>query len=302
MLTKGLLNFLTRMKKEGHSSKYIAFLLKVSKRRINQIWKGYNEAGHLPPLNPGRKRIYSYEEKELVSSAYLKYRVHAVRLSKLLKEKHRLAIPHNRIHAYLKELGHSVEQESKKGRRKWIRYERDYTMELWHTDWCEFRMPDGRTKKLIVFLDDASRFILAYGLFDEATTRNTLKVLKRAIARHGLPDAVLTDHGTQFFNNQDPHFKETGFQAFLKEKGIRHILGRVNHPQTNGKVERLFLTLVKALPEFGYDMKKVAHWYNEVRPHMSLGVDGLDTPRQAFLSKRNPMAAGSVASEMFEVK
>jgi len=301
MLTPGCLDLLVRMKKEGHMSSYIGFLLRVTKRRVNQIWAGYRKGGTLPPLNPGRKRIYSEEEKKAVGQMYLKYRVRAVRLGKLMETRHNMAIPHNRIHTYLKELGHSVEQESKKNRRKWVRYERDYSMSLWHTDWCEIRFPGNKLRKLIVFQDDASRFLLAYGLFDEATTKNTLKVLKRAIKRHGKPESILTDHGTQFFNNQDPQLKETGFQAFLKKNGIRHILGRVNHPQTNGKVERLFYTITRILPEFEYNMPKVVKWYNDIRPHMSLG-DGLETPKEAFIRKRSPAAKLGAASQIFEVK
>jgi len=30
---------------------------------------------------------------------------------------------------------------------------------------------------------------------------------------------------------------------FLAENGIKHIIGRVNHPQTNGKIERFYGTL-----------------------------------------------------------
>ena len=35
------------------------------------------------------------------------------------------------------------------------------------------------------------------------------------------------------------------FSEFLEENGIKHILARVNHSQTNGKIER-FLGLVEA--------------------------------------------------------
>ena len=74
------------------------------------------------------------------------------------------------------------------------------------------------------------------------------------------------------------------FREFLKENGIRHILARVNHPQTNGKIERLFglmeqkICLFESLDEF-------VHWYNYVKPHMSLNFDELETPYQAFLRK-----------------
>jgi len=73
------------------------------------------------------------------------------------------------------------------------------------------------------------------------------------------------------------------FQQFLKRHRIQHILGRINHPQTNGKLERVFGTVKSKIKEFpGLD--ELIHWYNNVRPHMSL-KDGLETPAQAFVRK-----------------
>jgi len=85
-------------------------------------------------------------------------------------------------------------------------------------------------------MDDASRFITCYGVFDSATTENTIKALKKGFAEYGIPDEILTDHGTQFVAAKSRE-KTKLFKEFLKENGVRHILARINHPQTNGKVE-----------------------------------------------------------------
>ena len=52
--------------------------------------------------------------------------------------------------------------------------------------------------------------------------------------------AVLTDHGTQFCaNKRDKRGHAVhGFELYLKKYRIRHILCGVNHPQTNGKLEK----------------------------------------------------------------
>ena len=47
-------------------------------------------------------------------------------------------------------------------------------------------------------MDDASRFITCYGVFDSATTENTIKVLREGFAEYGIFDEILTDHRTQF--------------------------------------------------------------------------------------------------------
>jgi hypothetical protein len=50
---------------------------------------------------------------------------------------------------------------------------------------------------LIVYLDDASRFVVGYGLFPEATSQRSVEVLKEAISRHGRPASILADRGIQ---------------------------------------------------------------------------------------------------------
>jgi len=56
-------------------------------------------------------------------------------------------------------------------------------------------------KWLMVYIDDASRFIIGWGLFDEATTENTIYVLDKSISKCGKPATILTDHGPQFYAN-----------------------------------------------------------------------------------------------------
>ena len=48
-------------------------------------------------------------------------------------------------------------------------------------------------------LDDASRFVVGYGLFPEATSEHSVEVLKEAIRKHGKPASILTDRGIQFY-------------------------------------------------------------------------------------------------------
>jgi hypothetical protein len=57
-------------------------------------------------------------------------------------------------------------------------------MELWHTDWFFYN-----GKWIIAYLDDASRLIVGYGVFDEATTDNALQVLKEAMDNYGKPES-----------------------------------------------------------------------------------------------------------------
>jgi len=100
--------------------------------------------------------------------------------------------------------GFSVEHPKKKMRRKWIRYEREYSNSLWHTDWHTIRDSRWQGKQLIAFEDDASRFITGYGVYNEATSENASAVLSDAITQYGRPASVLSDNGKQFTSNVEP--------------------------------------------------------------------------------------------------
>jgi len=171
------------------------------------------------------------------------------------------------------------ENMKKKKRREWVRYERKHSMSLWQGDWKRLG-----EKWIIAFMDDASRFITCYGVFDSATTENTIKVLKKGFAEYGIPDEILTNHGTQFVAAKSRENAKHKFKEFLKENGVRHILARINHPQTNGKIERFFGLMEQKLHLFD-SVEEFIYWYNYVKPHMSLNFDELETPYQAFLRK-----------------
>jgi len=190
-------------------------------------------------------------------------------------------ISKNKIHEVLKMNGYAREKNKRK-RKKWIRYERKHSMELWHTDWF------FKGKWIIAYLDDSSRLIVGYGVFENATAENAIKVLKEAMDDYGKPESILTDRGSQFYASAGKKAKGVSkFERFLLESGIKHIVGRVNHPQTNGKIERFFGTLEAKIRYFN-SIDEFIEWYNNKRPHMSLNLDELETPYQAFLRKLPP--------------
>ncbi len=78
-------------------------------------------------------------------------------------------------------------------------------------------------------MDDASRFITCYGVFDSATTENTIKVLKKGFAEYGIPMRFLPIVELSLLLRRAERELNTSLR----------ILARIN-PQTNGKIERFF--------------------------------------------------------------
>lgn len=223
-------------------------------------------------------------------------------LEQILDSKYARHIPHNRIHGVLKEMNLASDEPKKQRKKKWIRYERKYSNSLWHTDW---KYLDG-SGWLIAYLDDASRFVVSYGLFDSATSENTVKVLKEAIRKYGRPAAILSDRGSQFYATEAEEKTKgaTLFERFLVEQGIGQRLSRVRHPQTNGKVERFFRTVQDKMEWFEGDLDRLMVWYNYRRPHMSLNLKKIETPYEAY--QRKMPEPGTVideqSGEIYDVK
>nr|GEW16074.1 reverse transcriptase domain-containing protein [Tanacetum cinerariifolium] len=83
-------------------------------------------------------------------------------------------------------------------------------------------------KYILVAVDYLSKWVEAKA-FPTNDARVVCKFLKSLFARFGTPCAIISDHGTHFFNDQ--------FAKVMLKYGVTHRLATVYHPQTNGQVE-----------------------------------------------------------------
>jgi len=168
--------------------------------------------------------------------------------------------------------------------RKYKRYEWPISNFMWHTDWHTMKAR-LKGKQFISYLDDSSRQIMSYGVFESATTRNSLIVLYAAIARHqATPFELNSDRGSQFIPNK---FDKNGianseFQEVLKELGVIFIPSRRRHPQTNGKIEKFHDILEKEFDDRFETIDQFIDWYNNERASEALDYQ---TPRETYLKR-----------------
>jgi len=71
------------------------------------------------------------------------------------------------------------------------------------------------------------------------TSRQTVAILRKLCAQHGVPETIVSDNGTQFTSHE--------FKEFCKANAIIHILSPPNHPQSNGRAERFVDTFKRGL-------------------------------------------------------
>lgn len=159
------------------------------------------------------------------------------------------------------------------------RFERGAPNELWQLDFKG--MPLSRNECLpLAVLDDHSRFLV--GLFETAGTeaKPVRQHLTTVFRCAGLPDAILMDHGTPWWNMK-AEGGWTWLSIWLMQQGIRLHLSGYRHPQTQGKIERSNGSLEAAM--FKRPKPPGQSWqqwldayrqeYNQIRPHEALHMD-----------------------------
>ena len=121
-----------------------------------------------------------------------------------------------------------------------------YPIGYFHVDIAEVRTEEGKLR-LFVAIDRTSKYVYAE-LHATAGKAEAAQFLRNLIA--AVPyklHTVLTDNGIQFSNMRhqrwaSPHL----FERVCDEHGIEHRLTQINHPWTNGQVERMNRTLKEA--------------------------------------------------------
>jgi putative transposase len=301
-LNRRKIHWIIRQKQDGVSSKEIAKDIDITCRRVEQIWKYFKDYGCEPIIGKevGRPRK-PYDEKEamIIKEAPLRFGFGARMLEVILTKMYNVTIPHNRIHMYLLSQGLSVQDPKKQKRRKWVRYERKHSMSAGLIDWHDNKQTG---MKICVILDDASRKILAGGEFQTINTENSILVVDQMVWNYWWlcpMREMIMDHGTEFGGNR---ILENGnskgrFQNYLEELGIKPIMARVKHPQTNGKLEKWFDTYRRFRQNFDL-LREFIEWYND-RPHGSLDFERLETPNQAFLKKMPQEAFFGIGNRLF---
>ena len=191
------------------------------------------------------------------------------------------SVSQRQIQRVLDEQKLTVPCVKRRGQRTYVRYEWPIANYMWHTDWTKYL-----GKWYCAFVDDKSRKAMVAGVFSEPTTDNVLFLLYQAILTNEVcPVVILSDKGPQFYANK---YTKQGkraiseFESKLTDLGIELWTSRRRHPQTNGKMEKWFDTMKRALPRFKNNLPAYIRWYNTERIHCSLQYK---TPDEVYIEK-----------------
>ena len=245
----------------------IARQRKVPRRTLYVLIEKYKIGGYasLEPKPKGRKKTaLNPAFVDLIKKEYSEYKFGSYKMWMRMKAKG-FGVSQRKIQEIYNQEGYELNKRKRPGQIKYVSYEYESPHDLWHTDWtvCPFTK-----KQMIAFIDDCTRVLIHAEYFAHATTENTILALANAIERWGKPKMILTDNGTQF----TPARSDKGpFTQWCEERHIKHILGRIHHPQTNGKIERWWGTYKSEYDERFKNLEDYLKFYNQKRPHQSLG-------------------------------
>ena len=194
--------------------------------------------------------------------------------------------------------GMVVAQPQKRPKSSYRRFEAGQVHECWQLDSFAWPLTDGSSCAVFQLLDDKSRFLVASHVATGETALGAMTVLDKAISLFQVPQLLLSDNGTAF--NRDRLGITTALVARLRKLGSRPITGRFNHPQTQGKDERVHQTAQRwlrahpaaTITELQAVIDAFDDEYNHRRPHQSIGMR---TPAQALA--HGPLAVAPLPVE-----
>lgn len=267
----------------GMPAKKIATHLQISIRQVYYVIQSYKTSGSLlEGRSKGRPKLAINSGcKEKIIKEWEYFQCGSVKLHKILCSQG-FGVSQRKIQQVLDEKSLSAPCPKRRGQRKYCSYRWPACMVVLHTDWSTCPITG---KQFIAYIDDHSRFIVGCGLYDNATTENALNCLYRILFEYGIPYAIITDRGPHFYANKAINKRQgkCKFQEALEEMGIKHILARPHHPQTNGKIERWFGTYKREFNDRFTSVAEYVQFYNEKRPHQRLDYK---TPAEIFFAAR----------------
>lgn len=196
-----------------------------------------------------------------------------------LAERHRRPPSVSTVFRVLKARGFVTLEPHKRPKSSFTRFCADLPNECWQADMTHVELANGQVFEVLNLLDDHSRLCVASRAMGVVKATDVVRVLHKAAETWGYPASFLTDNGL-IFSTQRHHQVAGVTEQELFALGIEAKHARPYHPQTCGKVERFHQTMKKFLAaqegittkkQLQRELDRFVAYYNEVRPHRSIG-------------------------------
>jgi transposase InsO family protein len=210
------------------------------------------------------------------------------------------------IRRILHAAGLVVANPKKRPRSSLHRFVADQPNECWQSDFTHWPLADGTDTEILNWLDDHARYLLSITAFIRVTGDDVVDTFTSNVNDYGPPASTLTDNGSVYTSRFTGG--RNAFEYLLQLLRIQQKNGRVNHPQTQGKIERFHQTLKKwlarqpaatTLTELQAQLDTFQRIYNTQRPHRALA--GL-TPDNTYRATPKAVPRGTAVDEHFRIR
>lgn len=146
--------------------------------------------------------------------------------------------------------------------------------QMWQTDFTYFKIVGWGWYYLSTILDDYSRYIVHWELCSNMKVDDVTRTLDRVLKKAGLNEdnspKLLSDNGSCYISSE--------LAEYIEDKGMSHVRGRPNHPQTQGKIERYQRSMKNVVKLENYylpgdlinRLEEFVEYYNNHRYHESV--------------------------------
>ena len=187
-----------------------------------------------------------------------------------------------------RETGVARAEPRKKPRAAYRRFVYPAPNACWQLDATEYVLAGGG-RKCVIFqlIDDHSRYAVASHAATGETSRDAIRVVRKAIKAHGVPQRLLSDNGVALNPTRRGILGQ--LVVYVSRLGVEPITGKPYKPTTQGKNERFHQTLFRYLDkqpiaanlrELQAQVDAFDVIYNTERPHQ--GLPGRITPLAAW--------------------
>lgn len=142
--------------------------------------------------------------------------------------------------------------------------------QVWQIDITYLRVAGGFVY-LIALIDVYSRLVVAWRLSNELCSLACYESLIEAIEKHGVPEIINSDQGSQFTSEiWIKALEQYGIKISMTGKGRSNDNAYIERLWRSLKYEEIYLHGYKTIKELKKELPRIIDWYNYERPHQSL--------------------------------
>jgi len=187
-------------------------------------------------------------------------------------------VNHKKVERIWREEGLKLPQKQPQKRRLWladsscVRLKAERQNHVWSYDFVEEKTVDGRRARILNIIDEYTRECLASIPRRSWKDGAVIEVLANLMFQHGIPEYIRSDNGSEFSNKR--------IRKWLDKAGVITAFIEPGSPWENGYIESFNSRMRDEFLNgeiFGnmYELKilidRWIRYYNEIRPHSSLG-------------------------------